>query len=99
MMDSGYTARRRRGDAQTSGERLKVHLWKVSGDGQTDGCLNCQKKKRRGETEKPPCQLPVCHRAREVVCSVTQSLISAQWEVVISSGSEPCALSKYPLGG
>lgn len=59
-----------------------------------------RKEKRKGETEKkPPCQLPVCQRAREVVCSVTQSLISAQWEVLISSGSGPRALSKYPLGG
>lgn len=37
----GETAR---GNKQTSGERLKVHLWRVSGGAQTDGCLNCQKK-------------------------------------------------------
>lgn len=58
MMDSGYTARRRRGDAQTSGERLKVHLWKVSGDGQTDGCLNCQKKKGEERRKNLPASFP-----------------------------------------
>lgn len=93
----GEAAERRRADErreaesalmESLGRRPDRRVFKLS-----------KKKKRRGETEKPPCQLPVCHRAREVVCSVTQSLISAQWEVVISSGSEPCALSKYPLGG
>lgn len=32
-----------RGKEQRSGERLEVHLWRVSGGGQTDGCLNCQR--------------------------------------------------------
>lgn len=40
----GETAR---ANKQTSGERLKVHLWRVSGGAQTDGCLNCQKRKKR----------------------------------------------------
>lgn len=40
----GETAR---GNMQTSGVRLKVHLWIVSGDAHAEGCLNCQKTERR----------------------------------------------------
>lgn len=92
----GEAAERRRADERREAESA---LMESLGRRPDRRVFILSKKKRRGETEKPPCQLPVCHRAREVVCSVTQSLISAQWEVVISSGSEPCALSKYPLGG
>lgn len=58
--------------------RLKVHLWSVSGGAQTDGCFNCQKKKSLDIF----CQR---QKAGEVARSVTQSLICAQWEVLISS--------------
>lgn len=72
-----------RGNKQTSGERLKVHLWRVSEGVQTDGCLNCQKERWKLSTSLQSASQP--QRVREVVRSVTQSLISAQWEVLISS--------------
>ena len=61
----GETAR---ANKQTSGERLKVHLWRVSGGTQTDGCLNCQKKKKERERDRnspPTSSLSAIHRERE----------------------------------
>ncbi len=80
----GETAR---GNKQTSAVRLKVHLWTVSGDAHTEGCLNCQKERLKLSASLQSASQQ--QRARQVVCSVTQSLISAQWEVLISSDWTP----------
>lgn len=59
----GETAR---ANKQTSGERLKVHLWRASGGAQTDGCLSCQKR----DGNSPPTNSQP-QRVSEVVSSVT----------------------------